>query len=109
MDGISGRGGTQGMDPTDLFAQFFGAGMFGFDPAGPGPGGRRGKGPEVIQHEVTLEDLYNGKSVKMNMEREAVCGQCHGYSLPARCSSSHDLIFISLGLGHGVMLNPNHA
>ncbi|RDB26150.1 DnaJ subfamily A member 2 [Hypsizygus marmoreus] len=77
MDGLRGRGGSPGMDPADLFAQFFGASMFGFDPAGPGMR-RQGKGAEEIQHDVTLEDLYNGKSVKMNMEREAVCAQCHG-------------------------------
>ncbi|KAG6909944.1 hypothetical protein DXG01_014213 [Tephrocybe rancida] len=77
MDGLSGRGGGPAFDPSDLFAQFFqGGGMF-FDPAGPGAG-KRGRGAEVIPHEVTLEDLYNGKSVKMNMEREALCGQCHG-------------------------------
>ncbi|KAG6832823.1 hypothetical protein H0H92_009442 [Tricholoma furcatifolium] len=78
MDGLTGRGGAggPGFDTSDLFAQFFQSGMF-FDPAGPGPG-KRGRGPEVIPHEVTLEDLYNGKSVKMNMEREALCGQCHG-------------------------------
>ncbi len=28
---------------------------------------------------MTLEDLYNGKSVKMNMEKEIVCGICKGY------------------------------
>lgn len=51
-------------------------GMF-FDTAGPG-GGRKGRSPQVLEHEVTLQDLYNGKKVKMNMERQAVCGQCHG-------------------------------
>ncbi|KAG6854393.1 hypothetical protein C0991_007384 [Blastosporella zonata] len=79
MDGLRGRGGgAPGFDAADIFAQFFqgGGGMF-FDPAGPGAG-KRGRGAEVIPHEVTLEDLYNGKSVKMNMEREALCGQCHG-------------------------------
>lgn len=71
MDGIKRNGG--GFDPSDVFAQF---GMF-FNTAGPGPG-RRERGPQVIPHEVTLEDLYNGKIVKMNMEREVVCGQCRG-------------------------------
>ncbi|KAG6898197.1 hypothetical protein C0992_003309 [Termitomyces sp. T32_za158] len=78
MDGLTGRGGGGGpaFDTADLFAQFFGSEGLFFDPAG--PGSRRGRGPEVIPHEVTLEDLYNGKTVKMNMEREALCGQCHG-------------------------------
>lgn len=57
--------------------------MFGFD-FGPGMGGRRrGKGEDSIHpYEVTLEDLYNGKSVKLNMEKEIVCGVCKGCVLP---------------------------
>jgi len=77
------------MDPADLFAQFFGGGgpMFGFDfGADMGPGRRRGKGEDsIIPYEVTLEDLYNGKSVKMNMEKEVVCGQCKGCVMSHRC------------------------
>lgn len=87
MDGLTGRGGPEGMDAADLFAQFFaGAGgpAFGFD-FGQGAGGprrQRGKGDDsVIPHEVTLEDLYIGKSVKMNMSKEAVCAPCKGYLL----------------------------
>ena len=70
------------MDPADLFAELFGASMgFGFD-FGPGSRPRRTKGSDSnIPYEVTLEDLYNGKTVKMNMEKEAVCGLCKGYDL----------------------------
>ena len=52
---------------------------FGFD-FGPGSRGpRRTKGQDSnIPYEVTLEDLYNGKTVKMNMEKEVVCGVCKG-------------------------------
>jgi len=83
MDGLSGPGGAGGMDAADLFSQFFGSGnpMFGFD-FGPdiGSGRRKGKGEDsVIPYEVTLEDLFNGKSVKMNMEKEVICGQCKGW------------------------------
>ncbi|TFK40254.1 hypothetical protein BDQ12DRAFT_628117 [Crucibulum laeve] len=85
MDGLTGKGSAgHGMDPADLFAHLFGGGgggpMFGFD-YGPGMGGgrRRAKGEDsVIPYDVTLEDLYNGKSVKMNMEKEVVCGLCKG-------------------------------
>ena len=65
------------MDPSDLFTQFFSSGMF-FDPARPGRG-RRGKSSEVVKHSVTLEDLYNGKTVRIDLEKEAVCGLCQGY------------------------------
>ncbi|KAL0577648.1 hypothetical protein V5O48_004337 [Marasmius crinis-equi] len=83
MEGLSGGGrGGPGMD--DIFAQFFSGG--GGGPGGPfftfdfgGPGARRSKGRDsVIPYDVTLEDLYNGKSVKLNMEKEVVCGGCKG-------------------------------
>ncbi|EIW57392.1 DnaJ-domain-containing protein [Trametes versicolor FP-101664 SS1] len=73
-------GGMGGMDPADIFAELFGASMggFGFD-HGPSRGPRRSKGQDSnIPYEVTLEDLYNGKTVKMNMEKEVVCGICKG-------------------------------
>lgn len=67
------------MDPADLFSELFGGMNFGFDFGGPGGGPRRSKGEDsVIHYDVTLEDLYNGKSVKMNMEKEAVCAVCKG-------------------------------
>lgn len=70
---------------AEMFAEMFGGGAhFGFD-FGHGPGfsfggpQRRTKGEDsVIPYEVTLEDLYNGKSVKMNMEKEVVCSVCKG-------------------------------
>jgi DnaJ homolog subfamily A member 2 len=77
MDGLHPRG----MPMDDLFSQFFGGGQpsFAFD-FGPGNGGRRGgKGEDtIIDYDVTLGDLYNGKSVKMNMEKEVVCTLCKG-------------------------------
>ena len=80
MEGISGPGRGRGgpdIDPADIFAEFFSSGMhFGFDFGGPGRGKKRGN--ETIDYEVTLEDLYNGKSVKMNMEKEVVCSVCNG-------------------------------
>lgn len=45
---------------------------------GPGPRPRKGQ-DSIIPYEVTLEDLYNGKHVKMNMEKEVVCSSCDGY------------------------------
>ena len=82
--GLTGGPGGMGMD--DIFAQFFAQGggggggpFFSFDFGGGGPGMRRSKGRDsVIPYEVTLEDLYNGKSVKMQMEKEVVCSGCKG-------------------------------
>jgi len=82
MDGFTGPGGHNGGMPTDaadMFAQFFGGGGATFFDFPGGPGSRRHKGEDTeIPYQVTLEDLYNGKSVKMNMEKEVVCGTCNG-------------------------------
>ncbi|KAJ7039577.1 hypothetical protein C8F04DRAFT_1085763 [Mycena alexandri] len=84
MEGLNGPGaGMGGMDPSELFAQFFqasgGSMPFGFDFGGAGPSRRRGKGEDtVIPHPVTLDELYNGKTLKLNLEKEAVCGTCKG-------------------------------
>ncbi|KAF9266541.1 DnaJ-domain-containing protein [Marasmius fiardii PR-910] len=83
MAGLSGGRGAGGPGMDDIFSQFFATGgpggpFFTFDFGGTG-GPRRSKGRDsVIPYEVTLEDLYNGKSVKLNMEKEVVCGGCKG-------------------------------
>jgi len=79
MEGLSGAGGG-GMDPNDIFEMFGGGFSFGFDLGSGGFGApRRKKGQDsVIPYEVTLEDLYNGKSVKMNLEKDALCSVCSG-------------------------------
>ncbi|KIY51806.1 DnaJ-domain-containing protein, partial [Fistulina hepatica ATCC 64428] len=88
----SGFGGM-GVDPDEFFQRFFQAGMggtnFGFDF---GPDRPHKSKNSIIPHEVTLEDVYNGKSVKLSMEKEAVCAQCNGSgakagSKPKTCST----------------------
>lgn len=74
-----GSGGMDGMAAADIFAQFFGGDFFDMN-MGPGAGRRRGKGEDTtVPYDVTLEDLYNGKSVKLSMEKEVVCGTCKGF------------------------------
>lgn len=91
MDGFTGPGGRNGGAPTDaadMFAQFFGGGGATFFDFAGGPGSRRHKGEDTeIPYQVTLEDLYNGKSVKMNMEKEVVCGTCNGLAYLRSMSS----------------------
>ena len=66
-------------DGADIFAQFFGGGGATFFDLGGGQP-RRNKGQDTeLPYNVTLEDLYNGKSVKMNMERDVICSTCQGY------------------------------
>jgi len=65
-----------GHSAHDIFEQFFGGGFSNFF------GGQRG-GPrktEDIVHElqVSLEDLYKGKSTKLSVSRNVVCSTCTG-------------------------------
>lgn len=65
------------MDPNDIFSELFGNFGFSFDHSGFGASSRRDQDSTIV-HNVTLEDLYNGKGVKMNLEKEIVCGTCKG-------------------------------
>lgn len=75
LDGLTGGGGP-GFSPEDLFEHLFSGGSFSF-----GAGGRRRRRGEdsKIPYEVTLEDLYQGKTVKMQVEKTVVCSTCSGY------------------------------
>ena len=67
-EAVEGGGGG---DPHDIFSAFFGG----------GGGGRRGpKKGEDLQHpiQVDLENLYNGKSVKLSLTRDIICPSCKG-------------------------------
>jgi DnaJ family protein A protein 2 len=74
-----------GPDIDDIFAQMFGGmggGMGGF-PGGMGgmPGGRNvpRKGRSVEQeYEVTLEELYKGKTTKFSNTKNVICQTCKG-------------------------------
>ncbi len=81
MEGLSGKGPSSTTGLEEIFEQFFAAGgggpSFGFD-FGPGPKRRKGE-DTIVPYDVTLEDLYNGKSVKLAMEKEVVCSTCKGY------------------------------
>lgn len=65
------NGGGGGGDPHDIFSAFFGG------------GGRRERGPkkgEDLVHpiQVDLENLYNGKTVKLSLTRDIICTACKG-------------------------------
>ena len=67
LEGLE-EGGGGGRSPDDIFSMFFGGGR----------GGRQGprKG-ESINHpiKVSLEDLYNGKTVKLAINRQVIIGE----------------------------------
>jgi len=71
-DGVeSGGGGHESAD--DIFSMFFGGGR--------GGGGRRGptRGEDITHPlKASLEDLYNGKTVKLAINRNKLCEECDG-------------------------------
>lgn len=84
-EGLSEQGGPGGgMNAEDIFAQFFGGGggggggfggMFG--------GGMREQGPKKARtihhvHKVNLEDIYNGKTSKLALQKSVICSDCSG-------------------------------
>jgi len=72
LEALRGEGGGDGHD--DIFSMFFGGGRGG----GRGRGGpQRG---EDIQHpyKASLEDLYNGKTVRLAISRDKPCPDCEG-------------------------------
>ena len=79
--GLNGEGGAggHGMNAEDLFSQFFGGGFFG----GAGGAGGRSRGPRRTEDmnfslQVTLEELYKGKTAKIAVQRKVLCGKCSG-------------------------------
>lgn len=71
LEGLA-RGGGGGGPGYDFFNDFF---SFGF--ASGGPGSRKSR-DSIIRQDVTLEDVYNGKHVKMNAEKKVICNICDG-------------------------------
>ncbi|MCJ1283737.1 Type I HSP40 co-chaperone [Xylographa opegraphella] len=77
--GLSEQSGPGGMNAEDLFSQFFGGGGLG----GMFGGQMREQGPKKARtihhiHKVTLEDIYNGKTSKLALQRSIICPDCNG-------------------------------
>jgi DnaJ family protein A protein 2 len=73
-EGLEGGGGGDGQSPEDIFSMFFGGG-------GGGRGRRAGpqKGEDIVHSiKASLEDLYNGKTVRLAISRNKPCVDCEG-------------------------------
>src|SRR6266480_293589 len=77
FDGSGGPGGM-GTDLDDILNMFgMGGGMAGF--GGPGGPKRPRRSPnEEQKYEVSLEDLYKGKTVKFASTKNVICSKCKG-------------------------------
>jgi len=73
LEGLEGSGGGEGQSANDIFSMFFGGEGRG--------GGRRGpqKGEDIVHTiKASLEDMYNGKTVKLAISRNKPCPDCEG-------------------------------
>jgi DnaJ family protein A protein 2 len=71
MEGLEGAS-TESHSADDIFSMFFGGG---------GRGRRTGpqKGEDIVHTiKASLEDLYNGKTVRLAISRNKPCGECEG-------------------------------
>lgn len=72
MEALEGSGGGEGHSADDIFSMFFGGG---------GRGRRSGpqKGEDIVHSiKASLEDLYNGKTVRLAISRNKPCQDCEG-------------------------------
>ncbi|KAI8825759.1 uncharacterized protein EV422DRAFT_503133 [Fimicolochytrium jonesii] len=77
-EGLKNSGGNQFHNPFDIFAQFggFGGGFGGF---GGHHHAQRPKGPEVnMDLAVSLEELFLGKSLEIEINKQVICPTCRG-------------------------------
>ena len=110
---IYDRGGEQALkeggmsessfgSPMDIFEMFFGGG------AGGRRGRRENKGKDVIhQLGVSLEDMYNGTTRKLALQKNVICDKCQGkggkegaYQRCTTCKGSGSQVILNqLGAG----------
>ncbi|KAF8451833.1 DnaJ C terminal domain-containing protein [Terfezia claveryi] len=102
MGGMGGMPGMSGMGEMP--------GMGSFDSSGPH---RRGK--DVVQeYDITLEELYKGKTVKLASTRNAFCSTCKGSggkdkAKPRKCSTCNGAGYVQKlrQVGRGLMTQDN--
>ncbi|XP_063234619.1 dnaJ homolog subfamily A member 2-like [Bacillus rossius redtenbacheri] len=69
-----------GFGTDDFFSQLFGGGLFGMGGlSGGGVRNRRHRGEDTVHPlKVSLEDLYNGKSTRLQLSKNVICATCNG-------------------------------
>jgi len=97
FEGPHGPGMGSGVDLEEMVSQMFGmgGGMGGMPPGFDGGRGPRRpqKGADEEQiYEVTLEELYKGKTTKFTSKKNIICSHCKGTggkekAKPKQCAS----------------------
>ncbi|XP_042616516.1 dnaJ homolog subfamily A member 2-like [Cyprinus carpio] len=74
------EGGCGGGGMDDIFSHIFGGGLFGFmGGQGRSRNGARRRGEDMVHPlKVSLEDLYNGKTTKLQLSKNVLCSACNG-------------------------------
>lgn len=73
------EGAQDGFAGDDLFSHIFGGGLFGGFGGFGGGMRRKQRGEDTIHPlKVTLEDLYNGKTAKLQLSKNVICATCEG-------------------------------
>ncbi|XP_026676575.1 dnaJ homolog subfamily A member 2 [Diaphorina citri] len=81
IQGIKEKAGGGGADfSDDLISQLFGGRLFGMGgPFGGHSRGRPHRGEDTVHPlKVSLEDLYNGKTTKLQLTKSVICSTCNG-------------------------------
>lgn len=82
LEGLAGEGGGGGGGGADIFDMFFGGGRRR------GPQGPQ-KGEDLVHTiKASLEDLYNGKTVRLAISRNKPCPDCEGRGGKVGCEKS---------------------
>lgn len=80
FDSAHGHGMGAGPDLEEMLSQMFGMGGGGMPPGFGGTGPRRSRKGDDEEHpyQVTLEDLYKGKTTKFASTKNVICSHCKG-------------------------------
>lgn len=110
LDPRGGGMGGSGVDLDDILQQMFGMGGGGMPPGfglGPRPRKSRKGRDEEQNYQVTLEELYKGKTAKFASTKNVICSHCKGTggkenAKPKQCSSCQgkgkDILLLSNGI-----------
>ncbi|KYQ89257.1 heat shock protein DnaJ family protein [Tieghemostelium lacteum] len=74
-----GHGGGGGFDPFDIFANFGGFKFGGGGQQQQGGGGMKQRGQDIeLDIEVSLRDLYIGRTTRVTQKKQILCTKCRG-------------------------------
>lgn len=115
FDSTHSNGRGAGPDLDEMLSEMFGMGA-GMPPGFGGPGPRKSRKGDDEEHpyQVTLEDLYKGKTTKFASTKKVICSHCKGSGGKEKAKAKHCATcqgkgtFKTLRAQGMVPLMPNH-